>query len=95
METVGTPLFWILYVMFVLVAASGLVVTAQVALDRQGLQLAGLPVNFLLHQLHRDRHGRYRRQYPERAGAADVRLDVRPYRAREHDGDRFRRRRRR
>src|SRR5262249_9018327 len=31
MEMLATPLFWILYVMFVLVAASGLVVTAQVA----------------------------------------------------------------
>src|SRR5205823_6023687 len=30
-EMLKTPLFWILYVMFVLVAASGLVVTAQVA----------------------------------------------------------------
>ena len=30
-EMLRTPLFWILYVMFVLVAASGLVVTAQVA----------------------------------------------------------------
>ena len=31
MEMLRTPLFWLLYVMFVLVAASGLVVTAQVA----------------------------------------------------------------
>src|SRR3954447_1952871 len=30
-EMLTTPLFWVLYVMFVLVAASGLVVTAQVA----------------------------------------------------------------
>jgi MFS transporter, OFA family, oxalate/formate antiporter len=42
-----TPLFWILYVMFVLVAASGLVVTAQVAPIARDYKIAGLPVNFL------------------------------------------------
>jgi MFS transporter, OFA family, oxalate/formate antiporter len=47
MEMVGTPLFWILYVMFVLVAASGLVVTAQVAPIARDYKVAGLPVNFL------------------------------------------------
>ncbi len=47
MEMLGTPLFWILYVMFVLVAASGLVVTAQVAPIARDYKIAGLPVNFL------------------------------------------------
>ena len=47
MEMVGTPIFWILYVMFVLVAASGLVVTAQVAPIARDYGVAGLPVNFL------------------------------------------------
>ena len=47
MEMVKTPLFWILYVMFVLVAASGLVVTAQVAPIARDYKIAGLPVNFL------------------------------------------------
>jgi OFA family oxalate/formate antiporter-like MFS transporter len=47
MEMVRTPLFWILYVMFVLVAASGLVVTAQVAPIARDYKIAGLPVNFL------------------------------------------------
>src|SRR3982751_5147719 len=42
-----TPLFWVLYVMFVLVAASGLVVTAQVAPIARDYKIAGLPVNFL------------------------------------------------
>ena len=31
METLKTPLFWVMYVMFVLVASGGLVVTAQFA----------------------------------------------------------------
>jgi OFA family oxalate/formate antiporter-like MFS transporter len=45
MEMLRTPLFWILYVMFVVVAASGLVVTAQVAPLARDYQIAGLPVN--------------------------------------------------
>jgi len=47
MEMLGTPLFWILYVMFVLVAASGLVVTAQVAPIARDYKIANVPVNFL------------------------------------------------
>ncbi len=47
MEMLGTPLFWILYVMFVMVAASGLVVTAQVAPIARDYKIAGLPVSFL------------------------------------------------
>jgi len=47
MEMLGTPLFWILYVMFVLVAASGLVVTAQVAPIARDYKIAGLRVSFL------------------------------------------------
>jgi OFA family oxalate/formate antiporter-like MFS transporter len=46
-EMLGTPLFWILYVMFVAVAASGLVVTAQVAPIAKDYKIANLPVNFL------------------------------------------------
>src|SRR5262249_23764751 len=44
-DMLQTPLFWILYVMFVLVAASGLVVTAQVAPIARDYKIAGLPVN--------------------------------------------------
>jgi OFA family oxalate/formate antiporter-like MFS transporter len=47
MEMIRTPIFWILYVMFVLVAASGLVVTAQVAPIARDYKIAGLSVNFL------------------------------------------------
>jgi MFS transporter, OFA family, oxalate/formate antiporter len=46
-EMLRTPLFWILYVMFVLVAASGLVVTAQVAPIARDYKIANLPVSFL------------------------------------------------
>ena len=47
MEMLRTPLFWILYVMFTTVAASGLVVTAQVAPIARDYKIATLPVNFL------------------------------------------------
>jgi OFA family oxalate/formate antiporter-like MFS transporter len=47
MEILRTPLFWILYAMFVTVAASGLVVTAHVAPIARDYKIAGLPVNFL------------------------------------------------
>src|SRR5262245_40944820 len=46
-EMLQTPLFWILYVMFVTVAASGLVVTAQVAPIARDYKIASLPVSFL------------------------------------------------
>jgi len=42
-----TPLFWVLYVMFVLVAASGLVVTAQVAPIARDYKIANVRVDFL------------------------------------------------
>jgi OFA family oxalate/formate antiporter-like MFS transporter len=47
MEMLATPLFWVLYVMFVLVAASGLVVTAQVAPIARDYKIANLPVSLL------------------------------------------------
>jgi OFA family oxalate/formate antiporter-like MFS transporter len=46
-EMLRTPLFWVLYAMFVLVASSGLVVTAQVAPIARDYKIATLPVNFL------------------------------------------------
>jgi OFA family oxalate/formate antiporter-like MFS transporter len=46
-EMLRTPLFWILYVMFTTVAASGLVVTAQVAPIARDYKIANLPVDFL------------------------------------------------
>jgi|SRR5580658_394431 OFA family oxalate/formate antiporter-like MFS transporter len=42
-----TPIFYLLYGMFVMVAASGLMVTAQLAPIAKDFQIAGLPVNFL------------------------------------------------
>jgi OFA family oxalate/formate antiporter-like MFS transporter len=47
MEMLKTPLFWILYLMFTTVAASGLVVTAQVAPIARDYKIANLPIDFL------------------------------------------------
>jgi OFA family oxalate/formate antiporter-like MFS transporter len=46
-EMLRTPLFWILYVMFVLVASSGLVVTSQVASIARDYKIATMPVSIL------------------------------------------------
>ena len=46
-EMLRTPLFWVLYVMFVLIAASGLVVTAQVAPIARDYKIANVPISFL------------------------------------------------
>jgi OFA family oxalate/formate antiporter-like MFS transporter len=46
-EMLRTPLFWVLYVMFVLVAASGLMVTAQLAPIARDFNIANTPVNVL------------------------------------------------
>jgi OFA family oxalate/formate antiporter-like MFS transporter len=46
-QMLQTPVFYVLYVMFVMVAASGLMVTAQLAPIAKDFKIAGLPVNFL------------------------------------------------
>jgi OFA family oxalate/formate antiporter-like MFS transporter len=47
MEMLQTPVFWILYLMFVLVAASGLMVTAQIAPFAKDLNLGNQEVTLL------------------------------------------------
>ncbi len=47
MEMLKTPVFWVLYVMFVLVAAGGLVVTAQIGPIAKDWQLVDVPVSML------------------------------------------------
>ena len=46
-EMLRTPAFWVMYVMFVLTAAGGLIATAQLDADRQGLRHRRLPVSML------------------------------------------------
>ena len=91
-QMLATPVFWVLYVMFVLVSASGLMATAQIALIAKDYNVAdtviflgGTTLTVAL----------ARRQRVQRRGAALVRLDFRQYRPREHHGDRLRLGRRR
>jgi len=46
-EMIRTPAFWVMYLMFVLVAAGGLVVTAQLGPIAADLQIAEVPVTIL------------------------------------------------
>jgi MFS transporter, OFA family, oxalate/formate antiporter len=47
MEMIKSPVFWIMYLLFVLVAAGGLVVTAQIAPIAKDWQIADVPVSML------------------------------------------------
>jgi OFA family oxalate/formate antiporter-like MFS transporter len=46
-ETVSSPIFWVMYLMFVLVGAGGLMATAQLAPIANDFQLAKVPVTLL------------------------------------------------
>jgi OFA family oxalate/formate antiporter-like MFS transporter len=46
-EMLGSPIFWVMYVMFVLVAAGGLMATAQLAPIASDFQIAKVPVSIL------------------------------------------------
>src|SRR5712691_8849370 len=46
-EVLGKPVFWVMYVMFVLVAAGGLMATAQLAPIAKDFKIAGIPVSLL------------------------------------------------
>ena len=47
LEMVKQPVFWIMYLMFVMVAAGGLMATAQLAPIAKDFQVAGVPVSIL------------------------------------------------
>ena len=44
METLKTPVFWLLYIMFVMVSASGLMATAQIALIARDFHIANIAI---------------------------------------------------
>ncbi|MGO9466789.1 MAG: oxalate/formate MFS antiporter [Isosphaeraceae bacterium] len=46
-EMIRTPAFWVMYLMFVLVAAGGLVITAQLGPIAESLRIADVPVTIL------------------------------------------------
>jgi OFA family oxalate/formate antiporter-like MFS transporter len=47
LEVLGSPIFWVMYVMFVLVGAGGLMATAQLAPIAADFQIAKIPVSLL------------------------------------------------
>jgi len=47
LEVLGSPIFWVMYVMFVLVGAGGLMATAQLAPIASDFQVAKVPVSLL------------------------------------------------
>lgn len=47
MEMLRTPVFWVMYVMFVMMAAGGLMATAQLAPIAKDFNIAGVPVSIL------------------------------------------------
>ncbi len=47
METIREPVFWVLYVMFVLVAAGGLMATAQLAPIAKDFKIGNIPVSLI------------------------------------------------
>ena len=47
LEVLGSPIFWVMYVMFVLVGAGGLMATAQLAPIANDFQIAKIPVSLL------------------------------------------------
>ena len=86
-EVLMSPVFWLLYIMFVMVSASGLMATAQIAPIAKDFNVG----NVILFgtALHADRRAHCRRHMQRRRAAA-VRLGVRQHRPRIHDGHRVR-----
>ena len=94
-EMAGTPVFWVMYLMFVMMAAGGLMATAQLGPIAKDFKIAEVPVSLIgitlpaLDLRGDDRPG------AERGDAAVLRLGVGPHRAREHHVPRLRHRGRR
>ena len=85
-QMLASPIFWLLYVMFVMVSASGLMATAQLALIAVDLDLRYGSVLGCIDAQHRIGC----RQCYERDGTAILRMGLRPYRPRVYHGDSLR-----
>ena len=86
-EVLVTPVFWLLYLMFVMVSASGLMATAQIAPIAKDFNVGS--VILFGRRFDADRRA-HRRRHLQRRGAAAVRLGLRQHRPRIHDGHRVR-----
>ncbi|MEI9803537.1 MAG: hypothetical protein WDN48_02445 [Pseudolabrys sp.] len=72
-EVLLTPVFWLLYIMFVMVSASGLMATAQIAPIAADFNVGNSIVFFGATTLN---GGTDYRQYRQRCGASAVRVDL-------------------
>ena len=86
----SSPVFWVMYVMFVLVGAGGLMATAQLAPIAKDFKIDEVPVSLIGLTLPALTFALVDRPHPERHDPAVLRLGVGQYRAREHDADRLR-----
>ncbi len=84
-ETLRTPLFWVLYAMFVLVATGGLIVTAQLASIAIDFKIADSKISMIGITGTVLTIRAVGRQCAERSGEAVLRLDFRSHRARDDD----------
>ena len=80
LEVLASPIFWVMYVMFVLVGAGGLMATAQLAPIATDFQVAKIPVSLLGLTLPGADLCSLDRPRAERVDAAVLRLGVRQHR---------------
>ena len=94
-EVIRQPIFWLMYFMFVIVGAGGLMVTANLKPIAVDWKVDAVPVTLIgMTMTARDVRGDHR-SGPQRLDAAVLRLDLRHDRPREHHVHRFRHGRRR
>ena len=89
------PIFWLMYFMFVIVGAGGLMVTANLKPIARRLEGRRHPVTLIGLTMTAVTFAATHRPYPQRPDAAVLRLDLRHDRPREHDVHRLRHRRHR
>ena len=89
LEMIRQPVFWVMYVMFVLVAAGGLMAVAQLAPIAKDFKISDIPVSILGLTLPALTFRADDRSRFERHHAPVLRLGFRPHRPRVDDADRL------
>jgi OFA family oxalate/formate antiporter-like MFS transporter len=89
------PIFWLMYFMFVIVGAGGLMVTANLKPIAVDWKVDSVPVTLMAMTMTGGDVRCDHRPRPQRTDPAFLRLDLRHDRPREHDVHRVRHRRRR
>ncbi len=89
-EVIRQPIFWLMYFMFVIVGAGGLMVTANLKPIAVDWKVDSIPVTLMWDDDDRGDVRRHHRSHPQRPDAAVLRLDLRHDRPREHHVHRVR-----